>query len=268
MIGLAALGATAHPLQFNLSFFSPGQHAGAFGFSTSSAPSMAGTGTLNSLAQAAASRWENALLDPLAQPISVRIGWSTAARLGAGVRAAAIAFGATSGFTAEILVNRDFAWFADGTPDGHDEYSEFTSFEQDVGGGLLNVGRVATATSGIAFGREDLLTVLLHELGHTIALDGNSNQPSSVTITSPRPFAGSQFTLAQGAHISSQPNALMFFGQVEGHRIFLSDADILVQAELLRFNNTSVSPTSVPEPVTMALLAAGAGVYVRRRRRG
>lgn len=109
-------------------------------------------------------------------------------------------------------------------------------------------------------GGYDLLTVALHEVGHSGIGVGplwtNEISDGYVDITAPRPLAGQRFA-ASGEHLSD-PSTLMYFGLAPGQVKWPTEIDINAYAQIIGAN-------VVPEPATIAALGIGLALLRRRR---
>ena len=194
-----------------------------------------------------------------------------------------------------ILFNTDprITYFLDPTPGQSQEYGPFSDDKRDLGGGTVNVGRQATASSGDASRGYDLYTVALHEIGNALA-QSNANssvappvdQDNNLNVTAPRPFAGTKIpiTFSRYGFFLIDPN--QFPNTVEapqlsqGTRRQLSCIDALKVAEISKFNdvnqdsggvcdNQQSKPKSVPEPYSLAsLFGVGVALVASRKRLG
>jgi hypothetical protein len=206
-----------------------------------------------------------------------------------------------------IRFNNDAAipWFLDDTPpsskkvaDGNTEFGAPIEDTADLGAKNknINIDRYRTANvGGDADGRADggtdpvrydIFTVTLHEIGHAMGVDADTNyDPSanggSIKLTKDRP-AGSDTKDAligtitntangdakgdQGLHLM-YPHSVMYPNIAPGERRLLSSADILAASELSDFTNVNLDPPghTVPEPSGM-LAIAGAALLLQRRR--
>ena len=189
-----------------------------------------------------------------------------------------------------ILFNTDprITYFLDPTPGQSQEYGQFSDDKRDLGGGTVNVGRQATASSGVASGGYDLYTVALHEIGNALGLTVTQEVEldNNIIVTAPRPFAGTKIPinfLLDGSNVQIDPN--QFPNTVEapqlsqGTRRQLSCIDVLAAAEI-SFNdvnqdsggvcdNQQSKPKSVPEPYSLAsLFGVGVALVASRKRLG
>jgi hypothetical protein len=229
-----------------------------------------GGGTLEDVFNAAADYWEGALLDDVEVVIDYFWDFNDGPL--------ALAAGDTrSGF---ISINTSGVdWFVDATPETNEEFAG--SLGRDyatVGGMTVNYGVGLTGGTGAADGT-DLLTVLIHEIGHILrggspdttadALDGD------VDVTAPRPLAGLEIPITPGGFHLARPQGytgldpIMFPYVNAAQRRFISDADLLYVAE--GGNWQEVDPARfapVPEPATLLLVGSAlAAVAVRGRAR-
>lgn len=138
---------------------------------------------LAALSQAAANYWES-LLPEGNHAYSVTLHYS---QFPAGSTTHAV----YNGFDHTINVRANRFWYIDPTPSDHDEFAPFQqSFyagldddEQDAAfdgpaPDLLEVGYAATAVAdGAADGRVDMYSVMLHEMGHFLAIGYNAFSP-------------------------------------------------------------------------------------------
>jgi hypothetical protein len=231
----------------------------------------AGGGDFNALFNTAADYWEAALMDT--HTVTIHYGWQSLSGGTLGVHVLQ-GEGGTPHRETEGTIRFDndagSPWFTDATPLNHSEYGTFNSFSSNLGGGVMNVGRVFTNPSGSAIGRYDLFSVMLHEVAHALGLSSANNAfvagngDLDVDVTAPRPFAGSSIPTVSGAHLNLA-NAAMWPSVTTGTRKLLSAADILANAEISKFTNINLDP--VPEPGTIAALGLGISYVLARRRR-
>ncbi|MBE9050263.1 PKD domain-containing protein [Nostocales cyanobacterium LEGE 11386] len=152
-----------------------------------------------------------------------------------------------------LLIDDDangIGWFIDPTPW---ENSEFTTSLTDT---------AFRATTGEAFGKYDLLTTILHEMGHLAGIiAGNPGFDRHIqTINSTKTFIGNNFTATltpDGSHLDSQvhPYDLMNNTLAPGVRKLPSWLNLQM---LTAIRNTTVAPSSTTQltaPLTAILLA-------------
>jgi hypothetical protein len=270
---LLAIGPNALALTITRNFIGGAQQANT-----------TGGGNLIDIFDAAADKWERAILDPF--DITLNFGWAPVG----GANHALNAQGGTPNRETEgtILFNNtasNFQWFMDSTPNQNEEYQTFTETFADLGGGSINTGRFFTdPVFPFEQGRFDLLSTALHEIGHSLGMSMAHNSfiaetlDLDIDVTAPLPFAGTTLQLKtnNSGVVSHFADLGLGVGPVmdsndELTRYILSEVDILAMAQISGFTNLNLNPKPTPEPATIALLGIGlaglAGAEVRRRRK-
>ncbi len=127
-----------------------------------------GKGNIDDIVNAAARIWESAYSDTL--NINLYYGWAQVGHAGIHITLEQDSLGRE--ITGLVLFDNSgaTAFYLDETPDSNEEYPRKTEEFQDLGAGSVNVARIFRNPRGDAAGHIDLLSAVLHEIGHAMGL--------------------------------------------------------------------------------------------------
>jgi hypothetical protein len=261
-------------ITINATYRGPGEALAKFGTAEAQPANAVGGGVLQSLVAAAVNYWQSAYADPFT--LNIEYGWFPRDGSTTGTHSL-VSEGGTPHreLSGSLAFDSDEStiWFIDPTPASASEYSTFTNDTADLGGGTMNVGREYTGASGDAV-RHDLLSTVLHEMGHALGLSGANDAlvaervDDDVDVTAPLPFAGSAIPLDLGTAHLDLDHALMRTNRPSGVRRLASEADILANAQISQFTQVNLNPVLVPEPGAFVLLGTGMlWLWALRRRK-
>jgi len=227
-----------------------------------------GGGDIEAIFSAAAAQWEAALLDDVT--VTITYFWDD--------NPGPLGYSVGDSRTGSIGIPNMHQLFLDATPGASEEYAAPALATATLGGTDSNYGIGFTGGSGAAAGF-DLLTILLHEIGHVLSFGPNAfadYADGDVDVTAPRPLAGLALPVAGACCHLATPAGYTGFEPLmnpfisSGERSGISDADLLFVAQGGEWAQLDPSRlAAVPEPGTLALVGLGAvGLAARRRDRG
>jgi hypothetical protein len=203
-----------------------------------------GKGNLNDIVNAAARIWESVYSDSIT--LMLYYGWADTGN--AGTHSLSTQGGAPNReISGTILFDNSGAasFFLDETPYLNEEYRKITEESQDLGGGYINAARVFSNPTGDAVGHLDLLSVVLHEMGHALGLSAANTSFIENTgtgllhVSNDLPFAETAIPLAYNhagivAHFDVDVVAYgsLMAGINADERRLPSELDILANAQI------------------------------------
>jgi hypothetical protein len=150
------------------------------------------------------------------------------------------------------------SFYLDPTPEYNEEYRKLTEESQDLGGGQVNVARVFSKPFGEAIGHTDLLSVVLHEIGHALGMSSNNisfiqqSGNGIINVAEYLPFSGTLIPLAYNhaglvAHfdVSEVIYGSVMAGINSDERRLPSELDILANAQISSFSILSLRPQQI-----------------------
>jgi hypothetical protein len=182
-------------------------------------------------------------------------------------------------------------FFVDLTPNSNSEWAKSSLRTDDLGGGTINVERVYyNAASGTAArDNSDMLSVAIHEIGHTLGLLPGYPRLTALDVGSDGDLdlSGGTEIAASGGHLDyslglPETPGFPFDGAtiggtyyptsmgpsiVTGTRKLLTGADILVMSDLQGLSNPNTNPL-IPEPEPSLVILFSVGLLLIFRRRG
>jgi hypothetical protein len=212
-----------------------------------------GGGNLSDIVNTAARIWESAYSDPIV--VTLNYGWAQIGDAGTHTLQEIDAQGREVAGTILFDNSNSVSFYLDPTPDSNEEYRLRTEESQDFGSGPMNASRIFSDPTGDAAGHIDLLSVVLHEIGHALGLS-NAN-PSFVRqsaqgliyITGDYPFAGAAIPMAynnSGIIPHFDPSETVYGSVMSGvngdERRMPSELDVLADAQVSGFTIAAMDP--------------------------
>jgi hypothetical protein len=227
-----------------------------------------GAGNLSDIVNAAASIWESAYSDPIT--ITLYYGWAQLGQAGNHILQESDSQGREISGTILFDNSGAVAFYLDPTPNSNEEYQRRSDEYQDLGNGLINAARVYSNPVGEAAGHVDLLTVVLHEMGHSLGLSESGTRfieqsaGGFINVLGGLPFSGISIPLAHNnsgvvPHIDS--NQIVYGTLMSGvngdERRLPSSLDVLADAQVSGFTIAEFYPGQAPQQT--AALIGGSG---------
>jgi hypothetical protein len=224
-----------------------------------------GSGNLTDIVNAAARMWESVYADPVT--VTLDYGWASIPDAGNHI---ALGFNEQGNQELAGMLLFDNTgrtpFFLDPTPASNEEYRQSDEEFQDFGGGLINVARIFRQPSGDAAGCLDLLSVVLHEIGHAMGMSvGNyafaaQSAGGFILFSEGLAFGGTAAPLASNnsGFIPHFDAMEVSYGCLMGginadERRLPSELDILANAQISGYTVLSLEPSIESEPIQTGL---------------
>ncbi|MBN2243093.1 MAG: hypothetical protein JW793_10415 [Acidobacteria bacterium] len=224
-----------------------------------------GSGNLTGIVEAAARIWESFYADPVT--VTLDYGWASIPDAGNHIALGFNEQGNQELFGMLLFDNSGKTlFFLDPTPDSNEEYLQSDEELQNFGGGLINVARIFRQPTGTAAGYLDLLSVVLHEIGHSMGMSvGNhafaAQSAGGVILLSERlPFAGTMAPLEFNNsgyiphfNVMEVSYGCLMSGINADERRMPSELDILANAQISGYTVQSLEPATIDEYIQTGL---------------
>jgi hypothetical protein len=240
---LTAVG-SASALTITRNYIEAGQTFPEYGGTAGAAPTNSGgAGNLIDAFNAACDWWELAIQDDHA--LEIDYGWGPLS--GSTLAVTTQWVSPQPPVIGQTVFDDDGSsgWYLDPTPYDNAEYTTYTEYSQDLGGGTINTGKKYTGATGAAVGLVDLFSTALHEIGHLLGFSGTW-RGNKIRIQPPLPYAGTVVPMT-GSHINIT-TALMYPYATTNVRTFGSEVDILAAAQAAGWTTFDLDP-SFPLPI-------------------
>lgn len=243
-------------------------------------PNLVGGGNLANIVETAVGMWERAYDDPN-QVWNLNLGFEWA---DTGTQNGQFVYIHQGGDPNRItdgkimLNNTGFTpFFADPTPNENSEYKTYLTDQLDTTSGPLNSGRIFVDPKGVAIDHMDLLSIVLHEIGHSLGISHYNNEYNAqraknsgmyIEIQSFLPFsplAVQQEPYSDHIYFYYAPMSLMRPMPNLNERDLISGLDVLVNAQISHFQNPNLNPYDLPEPSSMLQVLTGLVIMIRSR---
>jgi len=239
IVALLALASSCPALTITRTYVEAGQTFPEYGGTAGGAPANAvGGGGLYNVFNAAADWWEMAIAD--SHTVEAVFGWEPLA--GSTLAVSTQYVDPQPPEIGKVAFDNDLSssFYLDPIPYDNVEFTSYSQYADDLGGGTVNTGRVYTGASGYADGNIDLFSVALHEIGHLLGINGLSH--GAIRVTEPLPYAGTRIPMTGDGHIDIS-TALMYPYTTSSKRTLTSAVDILGAAEPSGFVSVDTAPS-------------------------